>query len=130
MSHSIKPAASLVLLALALASTGCVFHISADEDGPSGYEAIAQREQHNRDAIASLALGTSLEAVRTQLGEPDFTEANTVNGIEVRVLRYRTHRTHSDGDTTQDETTALVFTDGKLSGIGERAAGQALSDTP
>ena len=38
----------------------------------------------------------------------------------------RTHRTHSDGDTTRDETTPLVFEDGKLVGIGERAAAEAM----
>lgn len=126
MSLSVKPMASAILLSFAAISAGCVIHVNADEDGTGSYDTIAKREQHNRDAIAALALGTPVDAVRKQLGEPDFTEASVVKGHEVRMLRYRTHRKHSDGDTTQDETTALVFTDGKLSGIGDAAANQAM----
>lgn len=130
MSLSVKPLASALLLSFAAISAGCVIHVNADEDGTGSYDTIAKREQHNRDVIAALALGTPAAVVREQLGEPEFTEANRVKGHEVRVLRYRTHRKHSDGDTTQDETTALVFTDGKLSGIGDAAAAQSMTTAP
>lgn len=35
------------------------------------------------------------------------------------ILRYRTHHRHSDGETTRDETTPLVFVDGTLAAWGE-----------
>ncbi|MDD3763490.1 MAG: DUF3192 domain-containing protein [Nevskiales bacterium] len=113
----------LCVLAAATMATGCVIHVGADDDDRSYIhdDGIKAKEARNRDIISGLALGISAEAVRDRLGEPDFSEAWMEDGHEVRVLRYRTHRTHSDGDTTRDETTPLVFRDGKLEGIGERA---------
>jgi hypothetical protein len=105
-----------------LATSGCVLHVGGDGDyGGDRYDKIERQESRNRSAISRLELGATFDAVRAQLGEPDFTEALMVDQTEVRILRYRTHRTHSDGDTTPDETTPLVFRDGKLSGIGESA---------
>jgi hypothetical protein len=113
----------IVLIAAIIGSTvalgGCVINVSADEDGRRGWGAES-RELRNRDAISHLQLGTPIEAVRAQLGEPDFSEAWLEQGDEVRVLRYRTHRSHADGDTTTDETTPLLFKAGKLAAIGER----------
>lgn len=117
-------ATALILLA-ALMLNGCVLHIGRDGDDDQ-YDSVHAQEARNREAISSLALGSSLDQVRSQFGDPDFTEASLVDGHEIRVLRYRTHRTHSDGDTTRDETTPLVFEDGKLVGIGERAAAEAM----
>lgn len=119
-------ATALILLA-ALMLNGCVLHIGRDGDHDDDqYDSVHALETRNREAISRLALGSSLDQVRSQFGDPDFTEASLVDGQEIRVLRYRTHRTHSDGDTTRDETTPLVFEDGKLVGIGERAAAEAM----
>jgi hypothetical protein len=41
-----------------------------------------------------------------------------MDGATYQVLYYRTHRTHSDGETTKDETTPLVFKDSALIGWG------------
>ena len=98
--------------------SGCVINIS-DEDARSGWN-VEAKEHRNRDFISHVALGTSVESVRDELGEPDFSEAWLERGEEVRVLRYRTHRTRADGDTTVDETTPLTFKAGKLVAIGER----------
>lgn len=117
---------ALILFA-ALMLNGCVLHIGRDgDDDDDQYDSVHAQETRNREAISRLALGSSLDQVRSQFGDPDFTEASLVDGHEIRVLRYRTHRTHSDGDTTRDETTPLVFEDGKLVGIGERAAAEAM----
>ncbi|HEX4872093.1 MAG TPA: DUF3192 domain-containing protein [Nevskiaceae bacterium] len=119
--------APLALLSLSLLG-GCVIAVGGpyDEDGPHAHD-HAREEQRNREAIAGLALGTPVDEVRGRLGEPAFSEALTVAGKELRVLRYRTHRTHQDGDTTRDETTPLIFEDGRLTGFGEAALAQALS---
>lgn len=109
-----------------LATSGCVLHVGGDGDyGGDHYSKIERQESRNRAAISRLELGAGFDAVRAQLGEPDFTEAFMVGQTEVRILRYRTHRTHSDGDTTPDETTPLVFRDGVLAGIGESAVANA-----
>jgi hypothetical protein len=104
-----------------LATSGCVLHVGGGDYGSDHRGSVEKRESHNRAAISRLELGTGFEAVRNQLGEPDFTEAFMAGQTEVRVLRYRTHRVHADGDTTPDETTPLVFSAGVLSGIGEAA---------
>lgn len=108
----------------ALLSSGCV--IVADEDDRD-YADHQKVEQHNRREIAQLPLGATLAEVQQRLGDPQFTEALASGSGEYRVLRYRTHRSHSDGDTSRDETTPLVFLDGKLYGIGEAAYAKAMA---
>ncbi|PKL94995.1 MAG: hypothetical protein CVV18_07155, partial [Gammaproteobacteria bacterium HGW-Gammaproteobacteria-8] len=53
--------------------------------------------------------------------EPAFSEAFTIDGVAHRVLFYRTQRVEGDGVTTRDETTPLVFVEGRLAGWGETA---------
>ncbi len=117
----------IVLIAAIIGSTvalgGCVINVSADEDGYTD-RSVQRQQRHNREVIGELKLGVTIEHVRAELGEPDFSEAWLERGEEVRVLRYRTHRTHADGDTTIDETTPLVFKAGKLAAIGERAVSE------
>ncbi|HET8817399.1 MAG TPA: DUF3192 domain-containing protein, partial [Pseudidiomarina sp.] len=55
------------------------------------------------------------------LGTPNFSELWTVDGDKYRVLYYRTHRVDSDGETTKDECTPLVFVNGSLVGTGDLA---------
>ncbi len=117
---------SALLLPLLLATSGCVVHVGGGDYGDRDGKVVRQ-ENRNREAISSLALGTSIDQVRAQLGQPIFTDATTVKGEEVRVLRYRTHRVRADGDTTPDETTPLVFHKGLLTGIGERAVEAAMA---
>ena len=120
MTSTMRIAAAAAIL---LAASGCVLHVGGDGDyGGDRPSKIERLEGRNRAAISRLALGSTFDGVRTQLGEPDFTEAFLVGQSEIRILRYRTHRSHADGDTTPDETTPLVFRDGKLTGIGEAAA--------
>jgi len=58
------------------------------------------------------------------LGGPDITEAKLVEQQIYQVLYYRTHRTKSDGITTRDECTALMFKNNQLVAIGENAVEQ------
>ncbi|WP_428311071.1 DUF3192 domain-containing protein [Hydrocarboniphaga sp.] len=120
---------ALLVLVLASSLGGCVFAIG-DGDGDSGYhkDSHTRTEERNRSLIGLLPLGSNLAEVQTQLGVPDFSEALRGKEGEYRVLRYRTQHLHSDGDTTRDETTALVFLNGKLTGIGEAAYSKAISE--
>lgn len=102
------------LLAIALA--GCAVTVN---DGP-GYESgWRERQEHNRQEIARLEIGMSLAEVRERLGRPDITEAFTRDGTEFRIYHYRTQHRRGDGKTTRDETTPLVFRDGRLEGWGD-----------
>lgn len=123
-----RTVSTLVCLALAVTLSSCVISVRDDGDYDDRGDSVAKAEKRNREAIAALPLGQSIEQAQLQLGEPDFTEAFAGKGGEVRVLRYRTHRVHADGDTTKDETTPLIFVGGKLTGIGDAAYAKALTD--
>ncbi|MFV8817616.1 DUF3192 domain-containing protein [Haliea sp. E17] len=109
----------IAILLLSLAATGCVY-VGGDVSGDEDWK---QTQDKNRNAISSLDLGMSFNAVVERMGTPDDSEAFTDNGDEVRVLFYRTRHTNSDGETTRDETTPLVFRNGKLIGWGEEVYG-------
>jgi hypothetical protein len=110
------------LSAIALLS-GCVIVTDRDDwddDWDGDNKTSWQHEQdNNREAIAGLNLGESVAVIRERLGKPEYSEAFTRDGHQYLVLRYRTHHRHSDGETTQDETTPLVFEDELLVGWGE-----------
>lgn len=103
-------------LLLSTALTGCVIAITPD--GFDSGDSVTRSDRKMRDKIAALPLGQTQTAVRDELGEPQFTEAFNGKDGEYRVYFYRTHRTQEDGETTRDETTPLVFRDGKLIAVG------------
>lgn len=106
--------AGLVVLSLA----GCVISVN-DGDGSDWGSDWKDRQEENRAAIAHLDIGMSRDEVEKRMGSPDFTEAFSHDGSEYHVLHYRTQHRHSDGETTLDETTPLVFKDGALVGWGD-----------
>lgn len=112
-----KLATLTVATLLALSASGCIY-----VDGKHISKADWQEEQRiNRELIAGLELGTSRTEVVSRLGTPAESEALELEGEEVQVLFYRTQRKHSDGTTTRDETTPLVFRNNKLVGWGSAA---------
>lgn len=81
-----------------------------------------EREGYNRQYIAKLKLdNVNIDLVFKDLGNPDITEAKKTDGANFQVLFYRTQHRSSDGITTQDECTALLFKNDVLIGIGESA---------
>jgi len=110
-----RPATILMLALLGATATGCVYvdgeRVSSDH--------WRDEQRVNRAAIAGLALGTYRADVLRELGTPIDSEAFDRNGEEVRVLFYRTRHRNSDGETTRDETTPLVFENERLVGWGE-----------
>jgi hypothetical protein len=80
------------------------------------------REAYNRQFIAKLQLNQfSFEQAITQLGSPDITEAKKVAHDKFQVMFYRTQHIKSDGITTQEECTALLFKNEALFAIGKSA---------
>jgi len=104
---------------LGTSMSGCV--IVADGDDWDDHENWRETQEFNRATIADLTLGTSLNEVRDRLGTPEFSEGVNQQGRDFLVLRYRTQHRRSDGDTTADETTPLVFENGRLVGWGDVA---------
>lgn len=113
----------LILLAVVpaiFALNACMVVVDGDKRGRSTQGSSWERiEQANRDAIARLDIGRSLNSVLSDMGTPEFDEKLALTSGAYRVLYYRTHRVASDGMTTRDECTPLVFRDGELIGWGE-----------
>ena len=105
----------LVALLTTLA-TGCVY-VNGDKINTDDWK---DTQVTNRETISQLDMGLSTQAVKDQLGAPADSEAFMDDGEEVRVLFYRTNHKHSDGETTRDETTPLVFRNDQLEGWGTR----------
>ena len=80
------------------------------------------REAYNRQFIAKLELKQfNFNSAIEQLGSPDITESKLIDETSYQVSFYRTQHVKSDGITTQDECTALLFTNGILTAIGKTA---------
>jgi len=107
-----------VLLALALYGLFVFLVINFYEDSPSSMT-WEDREEFNRHYIAKLVPGQfTLEQILTDLGSPDSTEAIRKNNNYYQVTFYRTQHVKSDGMTTQEECTYLLFINDILTGSG------------
>ncbi len=119
----LTPAQVLIPLVTTLWLTGCVIAVNTEdwEDGNWHH-----RQEKNSQRIEHLELGKTEDTVRDELGNPDFTESFLREGDTYTVLFYRTQHVRSDGVTTKDETTPLVFVDDRLVGWGENAVEYAI----
>ena len=80
------------------------------------------RQSNNKQYIGKLTLEKfNFEQAKEELGGPDITEAKKVDGNRFQVMFYRTQHMKSDGFTSQDECTALLFKNGSLIAIGKSA---------
>ncbi|GLR70845.1 DUF3192 domain-containing protein [Agaribacter marinus] len=101
---------------------GCVISVNDDDhDRGNYYHSEKKREQKNKSYIATLSAGTDISLVKSALGTPDFSEMLMKEDKEYKVLFYRTQHVHSDGNTSKDECTPLVFNNGELVGYGDTA---------
>ena len=101
--------------ALLVPMTGCVY-VNGERINRDDWQ---NEQQINRERIADLTLGESRTVVVSRLGAPVDSEAFELDGEEVRVLFYRTRWTQSDGATSRDETTPVVFRNDRLIGWGD-----------
>jgi hypothetical protein len=99
--------------------SGCV--ISIDDDGYSSNSGWKSEQRQNKQDIAKLNLGQSKDSVVDRMGRADFNEALQKDGTQYQLLWYRTHHVDSDGETTKDECTPLVFKNNELIGWGNTA---------
>ncbi len=81
------------------------------------------REVINRKYISSLSLENKLNknTIIEKLGSPDISEAKQSENDNFQILLYRTQHIKSDGVTTADECTPLLFKNDKLIAWGENA---------
>ncbi|QYJ74221.1 DUF3192 domain-containing protein [Shewanella sp. FJAT-52076] len=88
------------------------------------------RQVYNNKALAELVIGQDIGSVRQLLGAPDFSEAKSIKDSALQVLFYRTHHEKSDGVTTKDECTPLLFKDNLLVAWGSDTYKQYLDEAP
>ncbi|MDG1815953.1 MAG: DUF3192 domain-containing protein [Glaciecola sp.] len=110
--------ALIVAAPLTFSLTGCVIAVGG-EDGHMVSSDFEDREYTNRKKISRISLNSSIADVTNKLGVADFNETYEKDGNTVRVLFYRTNRTHKDGLTTRDECTYLYFVNGELVETGQ-----------
>lgn len=81
------------------------------------------REVYNRKYIAGLSISDQITKnfIIEKLGTPDISEAKKTTEDNIQVLFYRTQHVKSDGETTLDECTALLFENNQLIAWGENA---------
>ena len=116
-----KKVISRILIALAAYGIFVLLVVNFYDDSPSNMK-WEDRQAYNRQYIAKLKLDVfSFDQALQDLGSPDITEAKKVNGDNYQVLFYRTKHMKSDGFTTQEECTPLLFINGLLTAIGSSA---------
>jgi hypothetical protein len=113
--------ALLIAAPLTLSLTGCVIAVGGGDEGHSMSTSFGDREYENRKKIDKIQLNASYSDVKQKLGLGDFNEKYQIDGKEIQVLFYRTHRVHKDDLTTKDECTYLHFVDGVLLETGNGA---------
>ncbi|MCW8832979.1 MAG: DUF3192 domain-containing protein [Colwellia sp.] len=113
-----KKVITRILLALAAYGVFVVLVLFFYDDSPDKMR-WEDREAYNRQFIAKLKIEHfTFEQALEQLGSPDITEARKVADDSFQVMFYRTQHVKSDGITTQDECTFLLFINGVLKEIG------------
>ncbi len=113
-----KKVITRIILALAVYGIFVLLVISFYDDSPDKMQ-WKDRESYNRQFIAKLQLEQfTFEQAILELGSPDITEARKVAEDRFQVMFYRTQHVKSDGITTQDECTFLLFVNGVLKEIG------------
>ena len=124
MNQALK--AALIAIPLSMSLTGCVI-VSTDEDTRAEWfdndskAKWQQVQKDNKRKIAQLEIGDDYSSVRKTMGTPEFNESYSEDGKKYQVIFYRTHHRHSDGETSKDECTPLIFINGKLTSWGEKA---------
>ncbi|GLX86785.1 hypothetical protein tloyanaT_30380 [Thalassotalea loyana] len=118
---------SLLTLALVtplvMGLSACSINIG-DDDYDRYHTSNNSSEYNNRQEISKLRIDTPYVEVVNRMGVAEFNETYEKNGETIQVLYYRTQRKHSDGMTTKDECTPLIFKGGLLKSWGDIALGQ------
>ena len=107
-----------IILALAAYGFFVMLIVTLYADSPDQMK-WNDREEYNRQFITKIQLNQfTFEHALETLGSPDITEAKQIKDDRFQVMFYRTQHVKSDGITTQDECTFLLFINGALKEIG------------
>lgn len=110
-----------ILIACALYGVFAGYVLYFYEDNPENMS-WGERQAYNKQVINKLELNDNrIDTILKKLGSPDITEATKLNNDNYQVMFYRTQHVKSDGLTSKDECTALLFKNSELIAIGETA---------
>ena len=115
-----KKVAKIAVVGVVLYAVFATSVIELDPQDPSDTK-WEDREVFNKKQIATLLLDSPKQQIVDTMGTPDITEAKTTPKGNLEVLFYRTQHRKSDGETTRDECTPLLFKNNKLVAWGEIA---------
>ncbi|RUO32050.1 hypothetical protein CWE12_03420 [Aliidiomarina sedimenti] len=123
--------AMTLLVPLALSASACVVVVDGDKSSENSRSQSdwERQESRNRQALNELHTQQPMAEVIERMGNPDFDEQLRIGERSYRVLYYRTQRVESDGMTTKDECTPIVFERGELYGWGENQLKVLLSSS-
>jgi len=116
-----KKVISLVAIALIAYGIFVALVVTFYDDSPTNMQ-WEDREAFNKQYITKVKLDQlSFDQVILDLGSPDITEAKKANSNQYQLMFYRTQHVKSDGITTEEECTALLFKNNILNSIGHSA---------
>jgi len=116
-----KKVLSLIALALLAYGIFVILVVNFYDDSPMNMK-WEDREAYNRQYVTKVKLDQlNIDQIITDLGSPDITEAKKINNDHYQLMYYRTQHIKSDGITTEDECTALLFKNNQLNAIGQSA---------
>lgn len=109
------------IIAVAIYAISVALVLKFYDDNPSKMQ-WEEREDYIRNFLTTVELNkfTFDEALHL-LGSPDITEAKRIDNDYYQVTFYRTHHVKSDGITTQEECTPLLFKNNLLLVSGKNA---------
>jgi hypothetical protein len=118
----IKKVLQYIILGLTIYASIVILVINFYKDDPQAM-IWQDREAFNNRFISKLDQSEviPLEEVLEILGSPDLTYVVKHKGDVFQIVYYRTQLIKSDGITTQDECTGLLFKNGNLLVWGENA---------
>ncbi|MEZ9539844.1 DUF3192 domain-containing protein [Shewanella sp. 10N.286.51.B8] len=85
-----------------------------------------ERQEFNHKMLSEIIIGQTIDSIRQLMGRADFSEAKASSDGSFQIMFYRTHHVTSDGQTTKDECTPLLFKDGELIAWGQETYEQFL----
>lgn len=110
-----------VIIALVIYAICVALVMKFYDDNPSKMQ-WEEREDYNRNFLTQVQLNKfNFEEALEKLGSPDITEAKRIDNDYYQVTFYRTNHVKSDGITTQEECTALLFKNNILLASGKTA---------
>jgi len=116
-----KKVVTRIFIALAIYGIFVALVMNFYDDNPSNMQ-WEDREDYNRHFITRVQLNKfSFEEALEELGSPDITEAKRIGDNNYQVMFYRTQHVKSDGITTQEECTPLLFKNNILVATGKPA---------